>query len=283
MLIQYARISKADLNESNLEVLKMEITFSPRKIARFFLIIVLILVIGHTVGMFFRWVLGHGSVHGLVRLFDLNAERNLPTLYATVSMVVCAALLGLISLAKRKTRQPYVFHWLGLGFIFLFLAVDEFVELHEKLHAPMVKLLDLHGLLFVGWVVPYAAACLILFAIYLKFIWNLPRRTSIHFLLAGFVYMVGVMGIEAVSGMYLELYGSDVIYALTYTLEEILEMTGILIFIYALTSYIDIELQGLRIGITSQPEIIPKTQNEKLSENKSSAPIGVKIHAKIFG
>jgi hypothetical protein len=229
----------------------VDIIFSPKSIARLFLVIVICLILAHMVGLFFRDVLHQPRV--FVPLVDLNGEGSIPTFYSGVSMIVCAAFLGLIGLVKRKQRQPYAFHWLFLGAIFLYLAVDEVVMLHEKLHKPMVKLLNLHGLLYVGWVVPYAVAMLILAAVYFNFVRRLPRRTRNLFLVAGFVYVAGAAGIEAVSGARMELYSSkDVIYKLIYTVEEILELFGILIFIYALADYIDAELKGLRIIISAK-------------------------------
>jgi len=229
----------------------VELILSPKNITRFFLIIVSILTLAHLVGLFFRFVLQHDYVYGIVPFFDLNGERNFPAMYSAVSMIVCAGFLGLIGLAKRRSRQPYGFHWLGFGFIFLFLAVDEFLQLHDKLHEPMVNALDLSGLLFVGWVVPYAAAGIVLLGVYYKFLINLPKRTMIWFFASGFVFLAGAMGIEAVSGRHIELYGRDTAYVLIYTLEEMLELAGILMFIYALASYIDTELKDLRIRITS--------------------------------
>jgi len=229
----------------------VELVFSPKNITRFFLVIVIFLVLAHLVGLFSRFVFDHDYVYGSVPFFDLNGERNLPAMYSAVSMIVCTAFLGLIGLAKRKNRQPYGFHWIGFGFVFLFLAVDEFLQLHDKLHEPMVNALDLSGLLFVGWVVPYAAAMLILAAIYFNFLRNLPRRTLIWFMVSGFVFVAGAMGVEAVSGRHIELYGRDFVYTLINTFEEMLELAGILMFIYALASYIDTELKDLRIRITS--------------------------------
>jgi hypothetical protein len=231
----------------------VDIIFSPKSIGRFFLVIVIILIAAHLVGVFFTLVLRHDYLYGVVPFFDLNGERNFPAMYSAVSMIICAAFLGLIGFVKRKQRQPYARHWLFFGVVFLYLAVDEFLQLHDKLHAPMVRWLHLHGLLFVGWVVPYAVAGLILAAVYFNFVRRLPRRTLILFLTAGIVYVTGAAVIEAVSGRHLEQFGIDSTYVLTYTVEEMLELFGILIFIYALASYIDRELKDLRIRITSSP------------------------------
>jgi hypothetical protein len=54
-----------------------------------------------------------------------------------------------------------------------------------------------------------------------------------------------------ITGRYAELYGYNVTFHVIATVEELLEMTGIVIFIYALMSYIDTELKGLRLSIKS--------------------------------
>lgn len=96
-------------------------------------------------------------------------------------------------------------------------------------------------------------AVIVFLLVYMKFILNLPSKIRILFIVAGIVYILGAIGVELIGGRYYELYGDDNI---TYTIiiitiEELLEMAGIVVFIYALSSYIDTELKGLRLGIKS--------------------------------
>jgi glycosyltransferase involved in cell wall biosynthesis len=70
-------------------------------------------------------------------------------------------------------------------------------------------------------------------------------------IIAGLIYVTGAIGIELIGGRYSELYGYNVTYFVITTLEELLEMVGVVVFIYALTSYIDSEFKGLRLGLKS--------------------------------
>ena len=56
---------------------------------------------------------------------------------------------------------------------------------------------------------------------------------------------------ELVGGYYVELYSQEsMMYAIAATIEEFLEMLGILVFVYALLSYIDSYMKGLSIQVT---------------------------------
>ena len=75
-----------------------------------------------------------------------------------------------------------------------------------------------------------------------KFISNLPKRTLILFILSGLTYVIGVIGIEMISSNIasdlMEHSVYNLTYSILYTIEESLEMLGIIIFIYTLLNYI---------------------------------------------
>ncbi len=57
---------------------------------------------------------------------------------------------------------------------------------------------------------------------------------------------------ELIGGIHDELYGRhNVIYVIYSTIEEVLEMVGIVVFIYALMTYISSEFNDLKIRISS--------------------------------
>ena len=78
-------------------------------------------------------------------------------------------------------------------------------------------------------------------------------RTRWLFLTAGLIYVVGVLGLELVGGRQLDLTGEQrtVMYVALGAVEELLEMVGIVVFMYALMSYIAVELATLRLGIAA--------------------------------
>ena len=86
----------------------------------------------------------------------------------------------------------------------------------------------------------------------MKFVFNLPSKTRILFLIAGSVYVSGAVGMELIREFYSKLYADNITFVtIIITIEELLEMTGVVIFIYALMSYIDSELKDIRLSIKS--------------------------------
>ena len=81
---------------------------------------------------------------------------------------------------------------------------------------------------------------------------DLPVRIRILFIIAGSIYVMGAMGLELVGGYHADTYGvRNTTYVVLVSIEEILEMIGVVIFIYALMSYISSMLPGLNLRISS--------------------------------
>jgi uncharacterized BrkB/YihY/UPF0761 family membrane protein len=235
----------------------MEILLEPKRVTRFFGIIVILLTLAHLAAQFSIYVLGYDNVFGLIHMFSLNAEDNIPALYSTVSLMFCSLLLALIALGRKRTDGRYTLHWAGLSAIFLFLGMDESLSFHESTTVPLRKSLNTSGVLFYAWIIPYAIALLILFFVYLRFLIDLKKQTRNQFILAGVIYVTGAMLFELPGGIYDAEFGRhNPVYALISTVEELLEMGGILVFIYALTSYLSAEFPRLRIGFSSEEETV---------------------------
>ena len=87
--------------------------------------------------------------------------------------------------------------------------------------------------------IPAIAFLSVLILTYLKFILSLPNRTKFWLILSGTVYILGAIGMELIGGYRVELYGyNDSIYIVIATIEEMLEMTGTILFIYTLLEYL---------------------------------------------
>ena len=139
--------------------------------------------------------------------------------------------------------------------LFVFLSVDEFVSIHETLSSNMYHMLNASGLLFYTWVVLYFVAIVILGLVYLRFMINLPTKTRNLFIFALLLFVSGALGVEMLEGRYVEMYGRTPFFHLfLITLEEILEMVGLVVFIYGLGSYINSELGVLQIR-TGPPQV----------------------------
>lgn len=76
-------------------------------------------------------------------------------------------------------------------------------------------------------------------AFFFRWVLSLPATTRNLFLLSGGVFVLGALGFEFVEGYLYKQYGIDHIYnRVMYTLEELLEMSAVILFIYALLNYL---------------------------------------------
>ena len=80
----------------------------------------------------------------------------------------------------------------------------------------------------------------------------LPTRTRRLFVVAAIVYIAGVIGTELVAGCYVELYGrNNLTYSFLAMLEETLELTGVILFVYAMLDYMTVNVGEVRFRVKS--------------------------------
>ncbi len=182
--------------------------------------------------------------------FDLNTEGNIPSLYSTAALLFCSILLVIIAQAQKLARNSNFWSWRGLSIVFAGLSLDEFISLHEKLIKPVRNTFNTSGLLYYAWVIPGAIFVLIFLLMFARFLATLPAKTRHLFFIAGTIYVAGAIGTELVGGYYADYYTeNDMIYTLITTVEEVLEMLGIIVFIYSLLSYMSCYMKGVDIGV----------------------------------
>jgi hypothetical protein len=194
------------------------------------------------------------------RLFRLDGEANISAWYQSTALLLAAALLALIALSERRRSGRLALYWSGLALIFLYLSVDEEAIIHEMAIKPIRSAFHPTGLLYYGWIVP-AGTCVLLFLLaYLRFLGQLPAATRLRFLVAGFIYVSGALGLEALSGLFVERHGEQGLgYVLSFHAEEVCEMTGIVIFLHALLSYMQSHLAhvSIRFGVGEHRRAVP--------------------------
>jgi hypothetical protein len=185
---------------------------------------------------------------GVIVRLDLDRENNIPTWFSSALLAAAAILLFFIARARSALRDGLAPYWLGLALVFLYLSVDETASLHEATIHPIQRALNTSGALYSAWVIPAMVILPIFVAVYLRFLWALPRRTAILFVLAGSVYVGGALALEMLSWHHrYPLHAPNptdweasktFTYAVINHAEELMEMTGIIIFVYALLSYV---------------------------------------------
>ena len=178
-------------------------------------------------------------VTGMIRNFDLNREGNVPTLLSAILLAIAGGLLLVIARARKRDSAPYAVHWKILALIFFFMAIDEVIGIHELLIQPLRSALNAEGVLYFTWVVPGAVLVLVFAVAYLKFLVHLPKKVAVLVAIAGVVYVAGALGMEMIDGQYYAEHdrAQDEVYVLMTTIEEVLEMVGVAIFIHALATY----------------------------------------------
>ena len=103
---------------------------------------------------------------------------------------------------------------------------------------------------------PYAIFLIFLAIPYLGFLFRLPVDTRVRFIIAAVLFLGGAIGVEVISAKEADLYGtSTVTYSVLYTIEELLEMLGVIAFIRALLIYIDTQSGTLVFSFRNNPPI----------------------------
>ncbi|MCI5142874.1 MAG: peptidase M48 Ste24p [Candidatus Electrothrix sp. ATG1] len=181
----------------------------------------------------------------ITRYVDLDIEKNIPSLYSGFALVLSSLLFFCISsLEKKQGRKRY--YWLGLAAVFLFLSLDEAFVLHERLgdytekYIKSTGSLEASGLLYFPWIIPYSILMTILGLLYFRFIFRLPRKTTVLLVLSAIIFLSGAAGFDMLGGREADLHGYYTItYTVLYTIEEFLEMSGVVLLIYTLLDYIN--------------------------------------------
>lgn len=231
----------------------MNVTIIPKTILRYLLITILFLLIGNILVNILKFSdLGDLRITEIIiEFFDFDIEENLPTFYSSFALLTASLLLFGIASFYRTNKVGYL-HWLGFAFIFAFLAIDEFTVIHEYLWQPTKDLLNTSGLLYGAWYIPYGIFFLFIAGFYVRWFLRLPKRTKSLFFISGVIFLAGAVAFEAIAGYYQELYGvKNYMYCISYTIEELLEMCGIAIFIFALLDYIGKDIGFLNINFLS--------------------------------
>jgi len=183
---------------------------------------------------------------GLLEFFDFDIEGNIPTLYSAVVVLLCSGLLALIARLNWNRPGGKRYYWLGLAMLFFFLGLDEGTAIHEELSDFLEEYMVAEGALYFLWVIPYGIATVVLALLYFRFVWQLPKATRARFIAAGLLFLGGALGFEMLSAIAADRYDYDSIsYTVLYSIEEMLEMLGIVLFLYALLSHLAEETGGV--------------------------------------
>ena len=228
------------------------IALNPSAVIRVLAATILFLFAAHIAAMWAKHVLGYPTVYGLVPLFDLGAEQNVPTFFSACLHLLSSMLLAVIAILKRHERDRYTKQWATLSGAFLYMAFDEAASLHELMGRPMQELLGEHatGVLYYAWVVPGIVITVLFAAWFVKFFLHLPPKTRLLVFTSAALFIGGAIGVELFEGRHVALHGAEnLTYAVYVLVEETLEMAGIALFIYALLRYLETAAGEVRFQV----------------------------------
>jgi hypothetical protein len=175
----------------------------------------------------------------LQQQFYVDNEINVPTWYSSTLLLASAFLAGFIALVDSQNRSRCR-RWVGLAAMFVVLSMDETASMHETVNSTLRDAFGFGGVWYFAWLVPGVVAVAVVGFVYLGFVWRLPRRTRRIVVVAGVTFLVGAVGMEMVGGVWADAHGVENLrYGLMTSLEEVLEMLGVSLFIYGLMVHLE--------------------------------------------
>lgn len=241
---------------------QLAVDIHPGSVAKLLTVVAGLLFFMNAIGIYLKIVrkVESDTVNTLFAFFDLNTEANVPTFFSSFLLLFASVLLFVIAWQMNQSRSTVqnVKYWRFLGFCFLFLAVDEAVEFHEwlGLMTKVVLAYNFTGIFYYAWIIPYLLLLLIGFLFIRNFLFGLPPRTRNLFILSAVLFVGGAIGLEMLEARHDDThptFGSPqtLYFAFLYSIEEVLEMIGVTLFIYALLDFMAARRNVLELRLGS--------------------------------
>jgi hypothetical protein len=214
----------------------MALHLRPASITRVLGLIAFALLVAHC-GVIVALYFDRPTVKGLVPLFDVERELNIPSYFSTLILLIAASLTVVIHRLEHRLNTAHSMMWAVLAAGFFYMAFDEAFSVHDEYWGPFARKawsgVHFDGFLAFAWVaigIPLVAALGLLF---LPFLRNLPSQLRRRFIVAAAVFLTGAIAIEMLSANWAATVGTVVGYKVIAGVEEAFEMAGIIIFIWA--------------------------------------------------
>lgn len=174
-----------------------------------------------------------------ISFFDLDEEESLGTWFSSLILLL-ASLLSLFQ-ARAHATAGQRWYWLLLAAGFCLLSLDEVAGFHEFVNT-MAE--DTHWTSFA--LVLVAALGLA----FLPFLFSLPATTRWLLVLAGLIYIGGAVGVERATVWHEDNNMLDTLaYNLWTALEEFMEMSGIILYLYTILRHLVAHKKTLNISV----------------------------------
>ncbi len=84
-----------------------EMSLAPSALPRVLGVLAVLLLVSSVTGQIAKLGFGHDYVKGLVPLFDVNAEQNIPTYFSVLLLLTAAFLLGVTAILEARGTRPW--------------------------------------------------------------------------------------------------------------------------------------------------------------------------------
>lgn len=167
--------------------------------------------------------------------FDVGREINLPTWFSAGLWITAGILAGYFARSASRHRGS----WALFCVVCIVFSIDETLELHERLDvigSELGRYLPLQ--LGFTWVIPGVLIAGLIGLSLLRMVLGLPRAARAGLLAAGIIFVAGGVGVETLSGLFVQGESLPWQFFLLTLIEETLEMTGIALGVAALSHLI---------------------------------------------
>ncbi len=218
------------------------LTLRPAAVLKAWISLAALLAVLSTGEFFLRRQL-QGSFSTSEMYFYLDTEGNISVWVSCFGLLLAGVLAALVARSRRSDGTATTW-WVLIAAAFVFMSADELCQYHEHLTEPLwawlqAEHLGLGGYLRNAWVLPAAIVLALAAAAFVPFLRALDPRDRRRLLLAGLVYFGGAVFMDAVSGQeYFRAGGFSMVLLALVTVEEVLELLGMGLFIYALLAYL---------------------------------------------
>ena len=172
----------------------------------------------------------------IIGLLDVEAEVSIYTWYSVCLLFLTGFMAfrhaDLVGKGDRHFRQ-----WVGIGLLFVYLSADESLSIHEKFARIGAMVVEPSGFFRFAWVIPATVLVVIVTIALISLIADLPKRERFWAIASGAVFFGGAVGMEMVDAKISSMSSPHTIaYQAVNSLEEAMEVIGVLIFLWVLTS-----------------------------------------------
>ncbi|MCM2375137.1 hypothetical protein [Aporhodopirellula aestuarii] len=220
---------------------------SARKTLRILLITTLVVWACGTIANFVIYcVIGtpESQIGDVLKRFDLGHEPSIPAFYSATLLLASGGILGFLGVYDKSDQGRRLRYWRFMAIVMTALAIDEAVMFHEMGDA-LMRMTPMGDLLYFSWIIPAGLFVIVVGLLNLRFILNLPPRTKRLILLSGVIFVTGAIGMESVAGVIFSAAEDElaaqqnIAHVISQSIEEALEMLGVVTFIFALLNYIE--------------------------------------------